>query len=53
MVRAIAKQAEVERDRRAKMIHAEAEFQASQTLGNADKILGSMELELTRFGGHP
>jgi regulator of protease activity HflC (stomatin/prohibitin superfamily) len=32
MVRAIAKQAEAERDRRAKIIHAEAEFQASQTL---------------------
>jgi regulator of protease activity HflC (stomatin/prohibitin superfamily) len=31
MVRAIAKQAEAERDRRAKIIHAEAEFQASQT----------------------
>ena len=29
MVRAIAKQAEAERDRRAKIIHAEAEFQAS------------------------
>jgi hypothetical protein len=29
MVRAIAKQAEAERDRRAKVIHAEAEFQAS------------------------
>ena len=39
MVRAIAKQAEAERDRRAKIIHAEAEFQASQTLVNAAKIL--------------
>ena len=42
MVRAIAKQAEAERDRRAKIIHAEAEFQASQTLVNAAKILGSV-----------
>ena len=42
MVRAIAKQAEAERDRRAKVIHAEAEFQASQTLVNAAKILGSI-----------
>ena len=42
MVRAIAKQAEAERDRRAKVIHAEAEFQASQTLVNAAKILGSV-----------
>lgn len=41
MVRAIAKQAEAERDRRAKIIHAEAEFQASQTLVNAANILGS------------
>ena len=42
MVRAIAKQAEAERDRRAKIIHAEAEFQASQTLVDAAKILGSV-----------
>jgi regulator of protease activity HflC (stomatin/prohibitin superfamily) len=31
-----------ERDRRAKIIHAEAEFQASQTLVNAAKILSSV-----------
>ncbi len=42
MVRAIAKQAEAERDRRAKVIHAEAEFQAAQTLTNAAKILSSV-----------
>ena len=42
MVRAIAKQAEAERDRRAKIIHAEAEFQASQTLVNAAEILSSI-----------
>ena len=42
MVRAIAKQAEAERDRRAKIIHAEAEFQASQTLVNAARILSSV-----------
>ena len=42
MVRAIAKQAEAERDRRAKIIHAEAEFQAAQTLVNAAQILGSI-----------
>jgi len=41
MVRAIAKQAEAERDRRAKIIHAEAEFQASQTLVNAAQILST------------
>ncbi len=42
MVRAIAKQAEAERDRRAKIIHADAEFQASQTLTDAAKILSSI-----------
>ena len=42
MVRAIAKQAEAERDRRAKIIHAEAEFQAAQTLTNAAKILSTI-----------
>ena len=41
MIRAIAKQAEAERDRRAKVIHADAEFQASQTLVNAASILAS------------
>ena len=42
MVRAIAKQAEAERDRRAKIIHAEAEFQASQTLVDAARILSTI-----------
>jgi regulator of protease activity HflC (stomatin/prohibitin superfamily) len=42
MVRAIAKQAEAERDRRAKIIHAEAEFQASQTLVDAARILSTV-----------
>jgi regulator of protease activity HflC (stomatin/prohibitin superfamily) len=42
MVKAIAKQAEAERDRRAKVIHAEAEFQAAQTLVNAAKILATV-----------
>jgi regulator of protease activity HflC (stomatin/prohibitin superfamily) len=42
MVRAIAKQAEAERDRRAKVIHADAEFQASQTLVDAATILSSI-----------
>jgi regulator of protease activity HflC (stomatin/prohibitin superfamily) len=41
MIKAIAKQAEAERDRRAKIIHAEAEFQAAQTLVNAAQILSS------------
>jgi regulator of protease activity HflC (stomatin/prohibitin superfamily) len=42
MIRAIAKQAEAERDRRAKVIHAEAEFQAAQKLVDAARILGSI-----------
>src|SRR6202451_106222 len=42
MVRAIAKQAEAERDRRAKIIHADAEFQASQPLVSAAQILSSI-----------
>jgi len=39
MVRAIAKQAEAERSRRAKVIHAEGEMQASDMLLQAAKIL--------------
>jgi regulator of protease activity HflC (stomatin/prohibitin superfamily) len=39
MVRAIAKQAEAERERRAKVIHAQGELQASQTLLDAANIL--------------
>jgi len=39
MIRAIAKQAEAERTRRAKVIHAEGELQASEKLLSAAKIL--------------
>jgi len=39
MVRAIARQAEAERERRAKVIHAEGELQASQKLLEAAQIL--------------
>lgn len=39
MQRAIAKQAEAEREKRAKIIHAEGELQASQKLMEAAKIL--------------
>jgi regulator of protease activity HflC (stomatin/prohibitin superfamily) len=39
MIRAIAKQAEAERERRAKVIHAEGELQASYKLVEAAKIL--------------
>ena len=39
MQRAMAKQAEAEREKRAKLIHAEGEFQASQVLANAADIM--------------
>ncbi len=39
MQRAMAKQAEAERERRAKVIHAEGEFQASQKLADAAEII--------------
>ena len=40
MQRAIARQAEAERERRAKIIHAEGEFQASEKLAAAAKVIG-------------
>jgi regulator of protease activity HflC (stomatin/prohibitin superfamily) len=39
MVRAIARQAEAERERRAKVIHAEGELQASEKLLQAGEVL--------------
>jgi regulator of protease activity HflC (stomatin/prohibitin superfamily) len=39
MQRAIARQAEAERERRAKVIHADGEFEASQKLADAAKVL--------------
>src|SRR5438034_4393666 len=41
MLRAIAKQAEAERERRAKVIHAQGEFEASQKLSEAAAILSN------------
>ena len=41
MIRAIARQAEAERERRAKVIHAEGEFQAAQKLADAGKIMAA------------
>ncbi len=46
MQRAIAKQAEAERERRAKVIHAEGEFQASQKLAEAAEIIGAQPTAL-------
>ena len=59
MIRAIAKQAEAERERRAKIIHAEGELQASQKLFEASEVLsqnaGAMQLRylqtLTEIAG--
>jgi regulator of protease activity HflC (stomatin/prohibitin superfamily) len=47
MVRAIAKQAEAERTRRAKVIAAEGEFQASEKLRDAAKVLSEQPEALT------
>jgi regulator of protease activity HflC (stomatin/prohibitin superfamily) len=41
MLRAMAKQAEAERERRSKIIHAEGEFSAAQRLADAAKVLAS------------
>jgi len=41
MLRAMAKQAEAEREKRAKMIHAEGEFAASQRLAEAAHVLAT------------
>ena len=43
MVRAIAKQAEAERERRAKVIHADGEFQASKKLLEAAQVLSQQK----------
>ena len=47
MQRAMAKQAEAERERRSKVIAAEGEFQASQRLSDAAKILSENSSALT------
>ena len=53
MLRAIAKQAEAERERRAKVIHAEGEYQASEKLAQAATVLStepmSLQLRLTEI----
>ena len=47
MQRAMAKQAEAERERRSKVIAAEGEFQASQRLSDAARILSDQPAALT------
>ncbi len=46
MQRFMAKQAEAERERRAKIIHAEGEFQASQKLADAAEVIGKQPMAL-------
>ena len=46
MQRAMAKQAEAERERRAKVIHAEGEFQASQKLLDAAEVMAKQPMAL-------
>ncbi len=46
MQRAMAKQAEAERERRAKVINAEGEFQAAQKLADAGKVISDQPIAL-------
>jgi len=46
MIRAIARQAEAERERRAKVIHAEGELQAAQKLFEAAQVLAQAPLAI-------
>jgi len=47
MQRAMAKQAEAEREKRAKIIHAEGEFRASAQLANAAEVIAKQPLAMT------
>src|SRR4030095_1168824 len=46
MQRAMARQAEAERERRAKVIHADGEFQASQKLADAAEVINRQPISL-------
>lgn len=46
MQRAMARQAEAERERRAKVIHADGEFQASQRLADAAEVIQKQPISL-------
>ena len=46
MLRAMAKQAEAEREKRSKIIHAEGEYSASQRLADASKVLATEPMAL-------
>ena len=47
MQRAMARQAEAEREKRAKIIHAEGEFSASERLSQAADVMGGQPLAIT------
>jgi hypothetical protein len=44
---AMAKQAEAERERRAKIIHADGEFQSSQKLADAASVIANQPMQST------
>ena len=46
IINAIAKQAEAERERRAKVIHADGEYQASEKLAQAAQVLATQPTSL-------
>src|SRR5207244_12511268 len=46
MQRAMARQAEAEREKRAKIIHAEGEYSAAETLASAARIIGAQPVGL-------
>jgi len=47
MQRAMARQAEAEREKRAKIIHSDGEFQASEKLAQAAEVLTRQRLAVT------
>jgi len=53
MQRAMARQAEAEREKRAKIIHAEGEYQAAQTLAEAARMIGPTGKTEPRGGRRP
>jgi regulator of protease activity HflC (stomatin/prohibitin superfamily) len=46
MQRAMARQAEAEREKRAKVLHAQGEYQAAQTLADAAEVISSQPVSL-------
>src|SRR5262249_52971298 len=48
MQRAMARQAEAEREKRAKIVHAEGELQASEKLAQAAQVISTQPVTITR-----